>query len=61
MIPTFRFRMMDDPYADIVIETITGLTICKFPLDDAPVHDFNAVQRRRARHFLSILNGEGIE
>lgn len=45
----------DDPYDDIRIKR-GHTTIARFPLDDAPVADFNAEQRDIARIVCDFLN-----
>ena len=45
----------DDPYADILVKVGT-LTVARFPLDDAPVRDWNYRQKRIAEHLVDQLN-----
>lgn len=39
----------DEPYGDIKIVDQYNSTVCRFGQDDAPVHDFNEKQWKRAR------------
>ncbi len=46
----------DDPYADIIVRSPHGRIIARFPQDDAPVPDWNALQRKRAMSLATLLH-----
>lgn len=46
----------DTPYEPIDILGENGRLVCRFWIDDAPVHDYNAEQRANARHIVRCVN-----
>ena len=58
---SFSIQLYDtDPYSDIIVRSLQGHTIARFPQDDAPDSQWNIKQKKRAVALATMLQEKPI-